>query len=172
MPVGRITLDTTHAGRRHGPADTIAHYEHTGLGVAHVSAGEDAHGIWVSGAVAPGVSEDQIARLRVSPLSGDWRSVGGQLELVAALAVNSPGFPVPRALVASGRVHSLQASGVVRDSDVLTAAASGGILDDEMANALRRLAEREVANVRDERVGQAALKVAVAKAAARVRKVR
>lgn len=169
MPVGRITLDTTHAGRRHGPADTIAHYEHTGLGVAHVAAGEDAYGIWVAGAVAPHATDEQIARLRVSPLSGDWRSVGGQLELVAALAVNTPGFPVPRALVASGRVHSLQASGVVRESDVLVAAASDEKLSAEHAEALWGLVDREVEARRAAKVDEAALKVAAAKAAARVR---
>lgn len=172
MPVGRITLDTTHAGRRHGPADTIAHYEHTGLGVAHVAAGEDSHGIWVAGALSSHATEEQIERLRVSPLSGDWRSVGGQLELVAALAVNTPGFPVPRALIASGRVQSLQASGVVRERDVLTAAASDAGLDHEEVEALRALARREVEARRSAKADEAALKVAAAKAAARVRGAR
>lgn len=115
VAVGRITVDTVHAGRRLAAADTSAHYEHTGLLAALVRAGEDEHGIWVSGIVAPGISDDQLARLKASPLSGDWRSVGGRLELVAALAVNSPGFPVPRALVASGRVWSLQTSAAPSD---------------------------------------------------------
>ena len=113
VAVGRLTLDTNHAGRRLGPSDTAAHYDHTGLAVADVSAGEDVHGIWVAGAMRPGVSEDDVRTLQASPLSGDWRRIGGNLELVAALAVNSPGFPIPRVLVAGGAVQSLQSSGVV-----------------------------------------------------------
>lgn len=116
IPVGHITLDTFHAGKQLGAADTIAHYEHTGATVADVAAGEDRYGIWVAGALRPSVSADQVRALRSSPLSGDWRRVGGQLELVAALAVNVPGFPVPRAqgvLAASGAVKTLVASGMV-----------------------------------------------------------
>lgn len=114
IAVGRLTVDTTHAGRRLGASDTAAHYEHSGVAVADVAAGEDVHGIWVAGALRPGVTDEQIRVLQASPLSGDWRRIGGNLELVAALAVNSPGFPIPRALVASGAVQALQASGVVQ----------------------------------------------------------
>lgn len=113
IAVGRLTLDTNHAGRRLGASDTAAHYDHTGLAVADVSAGEDVHGIWVAGAMRPGVTDDEVRTLQASPLSGDWRRIGGNLELVAALAVNSPGFPIPRVLVAGGAVVSLQSSGVV-----------------------------------------------------------
>ncbi len=41
--------------------------------------------------------------------SGDWRPIGRGLELVAALAVNQPGFPIAR--VAHGRVSALTAAG-------------------------------------------------------------
>ena len=54
--------------------------------------------MWVSGVAAPGVDDDTLAAGLAAPLSGDWRRIGGNLELVAALAVNTPGFPV----VASG----------------------------------------------------------------------
>lgn len=111
VPTGRITMDTVHAGRRLGPADTAAHYDHTGLAVADVAAGEDKHGIWIAGWIRPGVSDEQKAVLQASSLSGDWRRIGGALELVSVLAVNTPGFPIPRALVASGRVVSLQSGG-------------------------------------------------------------
>lgn len=137
IPVGRITLDTFHAGRRLGASDTAAHYEHTGVAVADVAAGEDPHGIWVSGRIRPGVDEDTIAKLMASPLSGDWRRVGGQLELVAALAVNSPGFPIPRALVAGGAVQSLVSSGVV----TAPVAVAEDQIDDSAVMA--RLLERE-----------------------------
>lgn len=141
VPTGRITMDTLHARTRLTAGQTAAHYEHTGAAVADVAAGEDAHGIWVAGAVRPGVSDEQVRTLRASPLSGDWRTVGGRLQLVAALAVNSPGFPVPRAMVASGgRVASLQSAGVVRP------------VSSERERLLSRVVERERAAERDVRV--------------------
>lgn len=88
--------------------------------MADVAIGEDEHGIWVAGAVRPGAAPEQVHALRGSPLSGDWRWIDGEYELVAALAVNTPGFPIPReadtetpALVASGRPPALLAVGVV-----------------------------------------------------------
>jgi hypothetical protein len=76
-----------------------------------VRAGEDAHGIWVAGALTAQCDDRRVAELRRSPLSGDWRRIGNGLELVAALAVNVPGFPVPRSRVAAGVPMSLVAAG-------------------------------------------------------------
>lgn len=73
-----------------------AHYDNTGTVVAHVTCGEDEWGIWLHGAVMPGLSPAQLRVLMGSDLSGDWRRVGNNLELVAMLAVNVPGFPKPR----------------------------------------------------------------------------
>lgn len=145
VAVGRLTLDTTHAHRRLGANDTSAHYEHTGLAVADVAAGEDAYGIWVSGSLRPGVSEDAVRKLMASPLSGDWRRVGGNLELIAALAVNSPGFPIPRVLVAGGSVQSLHSSGVV----AAPAPSARHLNEDDRL--LDRLLEREREALRRER---------------------
>ena len=92
--VGKITLGTGHADKAYGVIPAVEHYDDTGTVVAVVNAGEDAHGVWVAGALVAGIEADRIAELRRSPLSGDWRRVDGNLELVAALAVNSPGFPV------------------------------------------------------------------------------
>jgi len=54
----------------------------------------------------------KVAKLRRSPISGDWRRVNGSLELTAALAVNVPAFPVyamdngdQTALVAAGTLE-------------------------------------------------------------------
>lgn len=94
VPVGTITMDTMHPDRNLAAGQTTAHYDHTGLAAAFVAAGEDAHGIWISGVLAPGLSEERATALAASSLSGDWRSIGGALELVATLAVNVPGFPV------------------------------------------------------------------------------
>lgn len=163
VAVGRITMDTNHAGRRLGATDTAAHYDHTGLAVADVAAGEDHHGIWIAGALRPGVSDEQVRVLTASPLSGDWRRIGGNLELVAALAVNSPGFPIPRALVASGAVHSLQSSGVVKAAPIDPV---GSNEDEEI---LARLLDRERKVMRQEQAAQARNRIAAAAAARRLR---
>lgn len=104
VATGRITLDTNHADRRLGRRAAAAHYDNTGAVVADVVAGEDEHGIWVAGALRPDVPAARVRKFRGSVLSGDWRSVNGGLELVALLACNVPGFPIPRtrALVAAG----------------------------------------------------------------------
>lgn len=111
---GTITLAAHHAHRNLGRADAAAHYDHTGTAVADVIVGEDDFGIWVSGALRGDVSEDQARALRGAVLSGDWRDVNGNLELVALLAVNVPGFPVPRAraVVASGVPMTLLSAGI------------------------------------------------------------
>lgn len=111
---GRITMGTGHAGLRMKPRVAAAHYDDTGTCVADVTAGHNQHGIWVAGAIRPGTTDEQLRALRASPLSGDWREINGNLELVAALAVNVPGFNIPRpkSLAASGR-RSLTAAGVV-----------------------------------------------------------
>jgi hypothetical protein len=119
LAVGQVTLDASHADRQLGAADTVAHYDHTGTAVADVRVGEDEHGIWVAGAVRPAASEEKLRTLRGAKLSGDWRRIGGGLELVALLCVNVPGFPVPRAsaLLAAAEsgqeeVWSLVAAGI------------------------------------------------------------
>ena len=109
VATGRITLGGGHAEPRLSYRGAIEHYDDAGSAVADVAAGEDEHGIWLAGALRPGVTEEQVRALRASSLSGDWRPIGAGLELVAALAVNSPGFPIAR--VASGRVASLVAAG-------------------------------------------------------------
>lgn len=101
ISVGKLTLDTGHASLSADAGQAAAHYDDTGTIVATVCAGEDQHGIWYSGAVSPGLDELRMHRLRASAISGDWRPINNSLELVAALCVNSGGFPIPRARVAS-----------------------------------------------------------------------
>lgn len=110
---GKIVMDTRHAGINLGYAAAAIHYDNTGDEVAVVRAGEDEYGIWVAGAVVPEATRKKVAKLRRSPLSGDWRAVAGNLELTAALAVNVPAFPVyamedesRTALVAAGTVFA------------------------------------------------------------------
>lgn len=96
VPTGVITLGTGHAQSGLGAQQAMWHYEHTGAAVADVAAGEDEHGIWIAGALRRGVTDEQRQQLRGASPSGDWRRIGGGLEMLAVLAVNVPGFPVPR----------------------------------------------------------------------------
>lgn len=111
MPVGQLTLAGGHAGLEASAQEAVRHYDDTASAVADVHAGEDAYGIWVSGALRPGTTPEQIRSLRASAPSGDWRPIKGALELVAVCQVNVPGFPIARARVASGQVMALVAAG-------------------------------------------------------------
>jgi len=99
VPTGPITLGTGHAGLNLNANATRDHYDNTGTAVADVVAGEDEFGIWVAGAMRPSVTEERIREFRASAPSGDWRAINGNLEMVGVLAVNVPGFPIPRARV-------------------------------------------------------------------------
>jgi hypothetical protein len=111
IDTGKIVMDTRHAGIHLGYAAAAIHYDNTGDEIAAIRCGEDEYGIWFAGAVVPEATPQKIAKLRRSPLSGDWRRENGSLELTAALAVNAPAFPVysmeddeRTALVAAGSV--------------------------------------------------------------------
>lgn len=152
VAVGHLTMDTGHAGPRATATQAAAHYDNTGYVFADVAAGEDAYGIWVAGSLRPGIPADRVRIARSAPISGDWRTIRGSLELVGALAVNVPGFPVPRpkGLLASGEVKSLQASGVVAHDDSASRAShpsNGAIGENGLSlgdiSYLKRLAETE-----------------------------
>ncbi|MBO0820276.1 MAG: hypothetical protein J2P26_05440 [Nocardiopsaceae bacterium] len=114
LPVGVLVAGTDHAPLEAGHAAAAAHYAHTGAALAAVRAGEDAHGIWVAGALLPDAGDTGVATLRRAPLSGDWRVIGGRQELVAALAVNTPGFPIPRTRTGADDVpHAVVAAGAL-----------------------------------------------------------
>ncbi len=125
---GQITMDTDHAPltRGLGWKAAKAHYEQTGLCVADVRAVDGDHGIFVAGALRPHLSAEQVRELRAAKPSGDWRQItpGGPLELIGALEVNRPGYPVPRpeaALAASAsgapETVALIAAGIVDAED-------------------------------------------------------
>lgn len=138
IPCGTVTLEAPHADRRLNRADATAHYDNTGTAAVDVAVGEDEYGIWFAGALRPDVTEEQARDLRGATLSGDWRNVDGNLEMVALLAVNVPGFPVPRAraLVAAAE----------DGNEVLTLVAAGinvsALLTDEDREKFEALATR------------------------------
>ena len=111
IPVGQLTLAGGHAPLQADAVSAAKHYDDTASAIADVHAGEDQYGIWVAGSLRPDASEMQIRALRASAPSGDWRPINGSLELVAVCQVNVPGFPIARAMVASGKVMALVAAG-------------------------------------------------------------
>ncbi len=123
VQVGQITVGTGHAPLSYGYRAASDHYDNTGAAVADVAVGNDAHGIWVAGAVRPGTDESRIRELRAAgQVSGDWRRIGGSLRLVGLLAVNVPGFPVPKLKthLTSGQQVALVAAGIPQLHDGLT----------------------------------------------------
>ena len=172
LPVGKLTLGTGHAGMRQAARAAAEHYDNTGTAVAVVRCTDGLWGPWLSGRILPGIDDDRIDELRRSGVSGDWRSIqrgSNNLELVAVLAVNVPGFPVPRtrALAASG-MRSLIAAGVpptrkhhVEPEQPITASA--------IASHVR--AELRASAIRESRRETAAQRVRAARLAAATRRV-
>lgn len=115
VKTGRLTAGTGHANPRIAAMPAAAHYDDTGSAWAFVASGENDRGIWFSGLVKPGTPEELLNDVVASGrISGDWRPIGNDLELVAGLTVNVPGFPIqPTTTSASdGRQLSLVAAGV------------------------------------------------------------
>lgn len=109
---GKITFGGSHASLEAGLAEAMHHYDVATSAVAAIRVGEDAKGIWFAGVILPHVDENTRLLLSISPLSGDWRPVGSRtnLEMIAALAVNVPGFPIVTARQERGNIVALTAS--------------------------------------------------------------
>lgn len=119
LPIGQITLGSGHARGGLTMFQAMEHYANTATAVADVTAGEDDWGIWFSGALRD-ITPEKLRELKAAPLSGDWRMVRGHLELMAALCVNLPGYPVPRtsAAIQDGEQVSLVAAGIVEPGNI------------------------------------------------------
>lgn len=95
--VGRIVVgEAGHAPLDYGVSDTSRFYDKTGMVGAFVRAIDGKYGIWLSGAVRSDCPAEKVRDMLANPPSGDWRREDGWLELIAALSVPVPGFPVPR----------------------------------------------------------------------------
>jgi hypothetical protein len=111
-----------HACTRASMTAACAHYDRAKT-LAWMRAGEDEHGLWYAGGAVPGLDDADRAVLSRRLVSGDWREVGGNLELVEVLALASerPGFPLPRTSLSAGRQRALVAAGAVRPSPLPSA---------------------------------------------------
>lgn len=106
-----------HAPIDHGaPADF---YENTSTQLMRVRYGEDDKGLWFSGALWPDVTELDVARIRASSISGDWRWMNSWRQTAAgydfagACFVNIPGFPMANAgdvALSDGEMRNIAAS--------------------------------------------------------------
>ena len=108
VTVGALTFGTGHIGIRATAAQATAHYDKPDAVRAYVAVGEDAIGIWFAGVLKPGLSRADIAEFKaLGAISGDWRWVKNDLELVGVTAVPVPGFQLARttALVAAANGH-------------------------------------------------------------------
>lgn len=100
LPAGVLVAGPTHCRDLRASFQAAQqHYDDPSARVAKVVAGEDEYGIWVAGWMLPEARPEAVEIFKSSPVSGDWRPVGGALELIATCSVNAPGFPVARARV-------------------------------------------------------------------------
>jgi hypothetical protein len=122
ISVGHLALGSGHAGTSLNYEAAADFYDNAASVAADVCVGEDEHGIWFSGCLAHDMDELRLRRFKSCALSGDWRHVEGfGLELTAVLSVVTPGFPIPRARVASGSPLALVAAGAVAPARGLAA---------------------------------------------------
>lgn len=112
LPCGKLMFSMD--GEKHyDPTDrsyqnASKHYDDATKVGAYVRAGTDQFGVWLAGCLRPSLSEEEVQFLRLHPPSGDWRPIPGKgSELIAAFSVPVPGFPIARALVASGETGGL-----------------------------------------------------------------
>jgi 8-oxo-dGTP pyrophosphatase MutT (NUDIX family) len=137
VATGPLVMGTGHAGLKLGHRAAAAHYDNTGTCTADVVMGQDHIGIWFAGTLRPGTTAEQVYAMRAAgKVSGDWRNIGGALDLVAALVVNCPGFPIPNPAIAASAEHgaeSMVAAGMVQTirppetHDVIVAAATAAV---------------------------------------------
>ena len=94
LRVGRLTVGGGHGPAGKGMRAAVEHYDNVGTCWALVRAGEDEHGIWISGVINPAADQGMVKQALGTPHSGHWERVAGHPELIAACAVNAPGFPI------------------------------------------------------------------------------
>jgi hypothetical protein len=108
-----------HASLDEANAAVPSFYENTNTQLMRVRYGEDDKGLWFAGALWPDVNELDIAKIRASPISGDWRWLGSWREsesgydFAGACFVNIPGYPMANAgdvSLTSGQMQNIAAS--------------------------------------------------------------
>lgn len=145
VSVGTLSMGGGHADLSGTYQAAVAHYDSTSTAAAYIHVGEDEHGIWMAGMVAPGMEEEDIIALRASGrVSGDWRAIGTweAEDLVAVLAVNVGGFPVPRPALAASAAGVTAMVGI---SQVASAAPDTSV---DLRTAIRQVQREDAARAR------------------------
>lgn len=94
LRVGRLTVGGGHGPVGNGMGPALEHYDNVATCWALVRATDGEHGIWVSGIVNPAADTTMVRQACTAPHSGHWERVAGAPELIAAHAVNTPGYPI------------------------------------------------------------------------------
>lgn len=110
VTVGHLTFSTGHADMHLKAGPAKEHYDETGSVAADIVASDGEYGIWCCGAARSTLSVAQIREVMSAPPSGDWRQFGRNLDMVAALCVNVPGFQNSRGGMRVRREEGLVAS--------------------------------------------------------------
>jgi len=157
VPTGVLSFGGGHdMNMDHGVMPALAHYDSTSSAYADVIVGEDDFGVWFAGAMRPHLTRQQIEEFGRHPISGDWRANPGDVNvrLVAALCVNTPGFPIrgrahitasgARVLLAAGSAPlTRRARGHGHDEDAVRR-----VVDDRMRPVLAAAARAGLARLR------------------------
>lgn len=131
IPTGQFSAGCDHALAQLRAPEARDHYAHNGMGWANVRIINGVYGPFACGALRSDVTRAQVTVLRAGAMSGDWRRLGGHLELIASLAVTAPGFPIAReAITASGLL--------IPGAPQLSTYSSGGIQESLVASAIVR----------------------------------
>lgn len=152
VATGVLTMGEAHAGLELSAFEAMQHYHDVSLGVADLVVGDDAHGVLVAGALRPTVTPEQVRTLRASSPSGDWRQVGSEIALVAAHAVNTPGFAVPRV---SGALRDGERYALVAGMGPVRRRRHSSPLSVAELAALRRVAATQIRAEREDRAATA-----------------
>lgn len=115
IAVGCMVINTDHAPTDPWTTAAMAadHYANTGFLAAYGRAGKDQWGDWFAGVLAPGLTPEQFVTTKAMSLSGDWREIDGEVQLICALGCNIEALhtPIPRQLIGEdGRILALTAA--------------------------------------------------------------
>lgn len=150
LRVGRLTVGGGHARPGIGMTAATEHYDNVGTAWAFVRAHEDEHGIVIAGVLNPAADEQMVKQALGTPHSGHWEPVGGSPELIAACAVNSPGFPIAqRARNDRGELALVASLAPMPSRGVDTR-----ILDEVAARAVKAYAEQQASQARAAQAAQ------------------
>lgn len=104
----------------------LDHYANIATRTMRVRYGEDDYGIWYAGALEPDLPPAEVASVRSSAVSGDWR-YRPQLrayDMAGVQLVNTPGFPMAE--------HHATYVSIVEEMEMMSFAASAAVVSTDL----------------------------------------